>query len=81
MQEITIKTGGGEQGSGLIRQITVECRAQPEDVYGFLLGAVKEVVLDGPGHRASAVLQLPRLQSRETQNKKRARNSFSLTLC
>lgn len=67
MQEITIKTGGGEQSSGLVSQITVECGAQPEDVYGFLLGAVKEVVLDGPGHRASAVLQLPRLQSQKSK--------------
>lgn len=66
-QEITVKTGGGEQGSGLVRQVTVECRAQPEDVYGFLLRAVKEVVLDGPGHRASAIFQLPRLQSQTRQ--------------
>ena len=60
---ITVKTGGGEQRPGLVSQVAVQGGAQPQDVDGFLLGAVEEVVLDGARHRARPVLQLSHLEA------------------
>lgn len=51
----TIQAAGCEKSSCFICQVTVQGAAQSQDVNGFLFRAVKEVVLNGSGDRASAV--------------------------
>lgn len=76
----TIEAACGEQGAGLVGQVAVQSAAQPQDVYGLLLGAVEEVVLDGPGDGASAIFQLSALSRINHNNKtktKRERERYS----
>ncbi len=65
----TIQAAGCEEGSCLICQVTVQGAAQSQDVNCFLFRAVKEVVLNGSGDRASSVFQLSTLQKEKTKSK------------